>query len=332
MLEKTVRKTRANAKRKALADGRNRSLDETSPNAQGIGGHDVDQVGAAFQNAGRTLSSFTATGDTPKRSNRRNRDNERSSVGLVERERRSDRRPQESHGGAIADSTADENVARPKREQHAVEVGRFATDEIINEPEPFKLDITPDGTFASPAPELSKYKEDYRRTTREGANVYAMIDYPSLYVTSDEYKALASRKDATPEPVKQKMWKQGKVLSKQEAEDFYEPVMVALPQGGEYLDKFLWQSCPQLDERPIWSNLTEIECKAICKLLLRRAQVDPMAATVVRAVVDSADYITVIVALGSRGLETGKAIRERPRVERKKKFSPIRTIGGENAN
>ncbi len=210
-------------------------------------------------------------------------------------------------------------------------MGRLGTNDLITEPEPYKLDPTPDGTFATPAPELSRYKEDYRRTTREGANVYAMIDFPELYVSSEEYKALASKKDAVQEP-KPKMWKQGKVLSKAEAEEFYEPVSVALPQGGEYLDKFLWRSCPQLDERPIWSNLNNIEIKAICRLLMKRAQVDPMAATVVRAIVDSADYITVIVALGSRGLETGKAIRERPRVQRKKNFSVIRTIGDEHAN
>ena len=331
-MEKTARKRGANAKRDELRNGRIRDTSEAGATPTGLSGNDADPLGATFQDARREAGTLTPTGGALVSERRRNRNNQRSTPGLVERERRSDRRPQESDGGAIVDSAADEKPTRQHQQQHAVEVGRFATDEIIDEPTPFKLDITPDGAFAQAVKELSKYKEDYRRTTRDGQNVYAMIDAPELFVSSDTYKQLASRKDAPPEQPKPKMWKQAVVLGAKEAEDLREPLEAGLSDGGGYIDKLLWKSCPQLDERPVWSNLTEIECRAIAKLLLKRGQVDPAAATVVRTIVDSADYATVIMAIGPRVLETGQALRDRPRVQRKQKFSVVRTIGGENAN
>jgi len=167
-----------------------------------------------------------------------------------------------------------------------------------------------------------RFKEDYRRTQREGQNVYVLISDPSQFITGDDYKSLTSRKESevsTNSPSsdsanspKASFFKQG-VLSKEEAEELYEPLVAALGDMFGYADKGLWGLCPQLDERPIWSNTTPREDQALAKMLLKRGQKSPAAALIVRETVNSADYVLVGMMIGPRAIETLQALRERPR-------------------
>lgn len=335
-MEKAERKARANAKREALRDGRTRTLDENGTSASGAGQGSFGNVsiadatpGATFQDARGAAERFTATGEPIKLRHRRDRDHESGAARLIERERGSNRRSEKGDSGAAPNRSADE---KPARGEPAISIGRLGTDETITEPGPIKLDMTPDGTFDTPRIELSPYKEDYRRSTRNGQNVYALIADPEQYITPDAYKALVSNKALSEPRENGGGWfkKPSKVLTKGEAEDLYETLVAAISDDFGYIDQLLWKINPGLDERPIWSNTSPLEDQAIAKMLLKRGQSSPAAAALVRGVVDSSDYVIVGMAILPRVNETVKAIRERPRTARKK-FSMVR-LPDENRN
>lgn len=77
--------------------------------------------------------------------------------------------------------------------------------------------------------------------------------------------------------------------------------------------------CPQLDERPIWSDTTDLEDRALAKLLIARGRKSAPAAALVRTMVDAADYITVGFMLAPRVKLTVEALREAPVRERPKR-------------
>lgn len=171
---------------------------------------------------------------------------------------------------------------------------------------------------------LSPFKEDYRRSTRAGQNVYALIADPEQYVTPEAYKKLASRQDqASTGEGKPKLFKRATVLSATEAEELYEPLLVALDDCYSYMDKALWKINPELDERAIWSNMTQKEMERTARVMLKQGQVSPMWAAAVRGVVDSSDYFAVMMIHLPRANESWPAIRDRPR-SKKKPFSLVR--------
>ena len=93
------------------------------------------------------------------------------------------------------------------------------------------------------------------------------------------------------------------------------------------MDKLLWMRYPDLDELPVWSNTSDLEDQKLAKLLLKRGQKSAGAATVVRAVIDSNDYLVVGMMLAPRAQKTVEIVREHRRVEaaiRKQKLSLFR--------
>ena len=119
----------------------------------------------------------------------------------------------------------------------------------------------------------------------------------------------------------------GKVLSEREAEELLEPLTAALSDGWNYLDKLLWLRCPHLEQRPIWSNMTEVEDKLIAKILIQRGRKSAATATVIRSMVQFADYRQLLIILGPRAWETGKAIHDEPPLPKRKR-SLFRTVEG----
>lgn len=321
------KKTKASALREDLRNGRNRASDSTSEAISGTGESTGGNIsiadatpGTIIQNARGTVEHLTPTGGKPTQRDRRNRDNGRGTEREPGRSGRRDRRSEESHSGTAADTANPETATRSTTSTVAHAIGRLATDVLIDTPGVFRAD-EPESGFAIPTVELSPYKEDYRRTQRltdQGKrDVYALIADANQFITPDAYKQLASKMsvNADAKAAKTQLFN-GTVLSKREAEELYEPLVAALADDFGYIDKALWKLCPQLDERPIWSNTTNLEDQAIAKALLSRGQKSAATAAVVRGVVDSADYIMVGVALGPRIGETVKAIRERPRAAR----------------
>ena len=335
MLSKPERKVRSIAQRKALKDARDGISSPSSPNSSGVGGGD-DHAGRPTVQAARGAPfDLTATGDAPKRRNRGNRDDERVATGEFAGIGIATGQPEKGSRGAAPNSATDATDAGQERHDGSAaakpvaSVGNFYTDVAIETP--LSMDDRSATFDASIPPEKGRYKAEYRRTTRDGTNCYAQITRPELIISNDEYKALPEKSDKqASEPKSVPFYKLGAVLSKREADDAYEPFVAALGDGGIYVDKFLHSACPQLEERPVWGNLTDIECGAIARIILKRAQIDPLTATSVRTVLDSADYATAIMALAPRLMETGRAIRDRPikpKSERKR-FSVIRTTDG----
>jgi len=340
LTEKKTKQQRAAELRENLRNGRNRPPDEPGQAVDGTGETlsrvsepHGEPLGATFQDARGTARHLTPTGGKPAARDRRNRDDKRGTTRQPERVGRSDRRAEESNSGATPDNTAVEH-AEPASQRPTV--GRLEANETISEPSTPKIDLRPDAMLPML---VAHYKEDYRRTQREGQNVYALIDNPAQFITPDEFKQLKTRKESETSTnsvplnsvsTEKPAFFKGGVLSKQEADELYEPLVAALSDGFGYLDKLIWMECPQLDERPIWSNTTTREDQAIAKILLKRGQKSAAAAAAVRTMVDSADYVMVGMLIAPRVRETVQAMRERPAKPRKKKFTLLRTAQHEN--
>lgn len=194
---------------------------------------------------------------------------------------------------------------------------------------PIRID-RPEASFeteqARPVP--SRYKEDYKRTTRNGQNVYALLADGNVFLTPDAYSQLASRKEevtassiscapagttnAAPAKARRNFIPEGRVLSEREAKELYEPLIEAIKDDFHYLDELLWLRCPQLDQRDIWGDVDDEETATLTKLLLKRGQKSPATAAVVRGMIDSHDYVVVGALFVPRIQATVKALREAP--------------------
>lgn len=356
-MDEQIKKTRAAALREELRNGRNgtpnepgNATDEPGQDAGGVSAIDADTLGATFQDARGAAEHFTPTGDPPQQRDRRNRNNQRGTTRQSERPGRRDRRTEKGDSGGTADRTDTQERPgasaneRPGRRG----IGRLETNEVIDEPTDFTPD-EPAGTFEGRAngPVSSGggdyCKEDFTKINPFGKGIaYALKVNKKHRITPEEYDALpASRSASTngkgarseeqpgPGTAPAASFFKGGVLSKQEAEDYYEPLIAALSDSFGYIDRGLWHLCPQLDERPIWSNTTGKEDATIAKMLLKRGQKSPATAAVVRTMIDSADYVVVGMAVLPRIGETVQAMRERPAPApgAKKGFSVFRKAG-----
>ena len=191
---------------------------------------------------------------------------------------------------------------------------------------------------------VQRYKEDYRRTTRNGQKVYCLIDDPESVILADEFKTLPARSligkiqskfsgddtetSVNPSPVqqgKQKkskslfgLGKDGTVLSKREAEELEDPFKAALKDDCKYADQFLWWYSKDASQPQIWSDMDNEEIDTLATVLLKRAQRSAATAAFVRNVVDGADYISTAVILVPRVMKTTTQLSKRPRQPRKR--------------
>lgn len=101
----------------------------------------------------------------------------------------------------------------------------------------------------------------------------------------------------------------GKVLSKQEAKELAEPLVSALTDELNQLDKLIWQFTGDELQQPIWSDISENEMQNLANALLKLGQKSPAVATVTRASVDISDYVVAGAIVGPRFVQTAQIIR-----------------------
>ncbi len=163
------------------------------------------------------------------------------------------------------------------------------------------------------------YKEDYKRTSRQGRKVYVA---GSVTLDADDWKALPSKKQtARKEPARAafseesavRTGRTSHVLSQKEAQELYEPLREAIKSEFHVIDEALWLRCPQIDGRDIWGNVDDDETEALASLLLKRGQRNAATAAVVRGMIDASDYIVVGAMFVPRIQQTVMALRETPK-------------------
>jgi hypothetical protein len=114
----------------------------------------------------------------------------------------------------------------------------------------------------------------------------------------------------------------GRLLSKSEVAEMQETFTAALESDFQALDQYLWhrQMVVGIDtqEQPIWSDLDSEEVEKLTKIMLKWGQRNATAATVVRGVVDSSDYVAVASVFIPRVKSTVDIMRKtrRPRARR----------------
>ena len=106
------------------------------------------------------------------------------------------------------------------------------------------------------------------------------------------------------------------VLSNQEAEQFKDMLPAALEDDFRYLDEYLWsrqahadKNFTEADKKPIWSDVDDDELEALTRLMLKAGKRSPAAAAVVRATVESRDYIVTAAIVGPRVKKTFEIVR-----------------------
>jgi hypothetical protein len=266
----------------------------------------------------------TANNDRAEGSERVDSPNERGAIKEPVGKRSTTGRSGESDSGST-DSSAGGRAA-----------GRLITDDPI--PARKIEDDTPEFTFGADV-SLSKnaqtYKEDYRRSSRAGQKVYALIADPDQFVSPDQFKNLPSRADLStkdspvqPKPPKHQWFKEGKVLSLKEAEELYEPLIAALQSGFEYMDKGIWLYAMSADEDPIWSDMADEEVAVLAQILIKRGQRNAETAAVVRTLVDSDIWIQVGAITVPRAVKTYKLLKGSPRPELRRKQQEARRASG----
>lgn len=318
--------------RSNLKDGRT-SKASTGPGGDGQG--DGRTSGSRIQNTGRGKlraakdNAGTAGSSGPS-------DTRRGSAGeSFERSGRDNGRPGEGDGGPAnhAEGTGSGETRR---------AGRLETNDPI--PDRVVEEETPDYTFGdvvSLAKNPVRYKEDYKRSTRDGQKVYTLQSDTSQWMTPEAFKELPTRDNpvgldgleadsstksspSNPKSQKPQWFKESKVLSVKEAEELFEPLIAALQSGFEYIDRGIWLYCMSSDQLPIWSDLSDKEVKMLASILLKRGQRNPETAAVIRGLVDMEIYIAVGAITIPRAITTFTMLKGSPRPAMRKKQQAAR--------
>lgn len=116
-----------------------------------------------------------------------------------------------------------------------------------------------------------------------------------------------------------KGFKEGKVLTRKEADEIKEAFIDALRDDFKYLDEALWWYSHDSSEPQIWGDLDDEEIEIIARVLLRRGERSPAAATLVRNVIDASDYVNVAVITVPRTIKTMQQLNKRPPKQKKTK-------------
>lgn len=201
----------------------------------------------------------------------------------------------------------------------------------------------PDRFEGTEAPtETQRYREDYKRTNKSKDGhvykAYYLIGEPTVSISPEEWQQLKSRKQEryehakaakeaskaeSAEPRREKrrgifgFGKEGSVLSKSEVNALREPFTAALKDDCKYLDEFLAWYSKDPTEPQIWSDLDDEEIAVLATVFLHRGERNPAAATFVRNVVDSSDYISFAVIVAPRAVKSMQQMGKRPKQPRK---------------
>lgn len=125
-------------------------------------------------------------------------------------------------------------------------------------------------------------------------------------------------------------WQQKGTLSDKEASELEEPLKACLLDFCQYIDEYIWIQTEDTNKMPIWSDADGEDAGAIARVLLRRAKVSPVAATVVRGIIAGDDYFTMAVFLGPRVIETHKRLKNAPKREKQAREPRKLRLANEN--
>jgi hypothetical protein len=117
----------------------------------------------------------------------------------------------------------------------------------------------------------------------------------------------------------------GDTLSKEEAENLYEPFIQSLEDIFDATDKYLWQrqkvAGKETYNAPVWSDFDEQEAARLTKLLFKWGQKNQLVASGIRVATEAGDYIAVGTMFAPRFVKTVEIYREtrKPRASRKER-------------
>lgn len=111
-----------------------------------------------------------------------------------------------------------------------------------------------------------------------------------------------------------------RTLTKQEVNELRDPLIAALTDEFQLLDKMLWQVADDELEQPIWSDMTDAEMEHFVTAMLNIGTRSGTVATIARTAVDTQDYIIAGALVAPRFQATVGLLRE----GRKKKLAKRR--------
>lgn len=102
----------------------------------------------------------------------------------------------------------------------------------------------------------------------------------------------------------------GQRLSKEEVKSLHDPLVSALTDEFEMLDKLLWGYGGDNTQQPIWSDISDNEMEAFVSAFLGLGQKSGTVATMARSAVDISDYVVVGAMLAPRVKKTVSIMRQ----------------------
>lgn len=117
----------------------------------------------------------------------------------------------------------------------------------------------------------------------------------------------------------------GNTLSKEEAENLYEPFIQSLEDIFQATDEWLWtrqkNANRDTQQAPVWSDFDEQEAARLAKVAFRWGQKNKLVASSVRVVTEAGDYIAVGTMFAPRFVKTVEIYREtrKPRAGRRER-------------
>ncbi len=271
------------ALREELRNGR---IDQSSQDPDADDRDDDSAFRAAFQDAGGEVSGPVGNSKQVRSHHKQPASNRRSSKKKPLRVRQPNRRSGENNGRTPGDTAA----ADGKRT-----VGTLETEEPIT----VRDFHTREEAFT---PILEPIEEKPGRGKRKG-----LFSLPGTESQADTKKVgpgtRSAGRSAGPSP-----------LSEAEAAELAEPLLTALQDDFKYLDHYLWfrlRSVKHDDSsQPVWSDVDSEEMEALTRIIMKRAKRYGIVAEGVRALVDSADYITAGAISLPRLKRTAEILRE----------------------
>ena len=114
-------------------------------------------------------------------------------------------------------------------------------------------------------------------------------------------------------------FKENSTLSKEEVKALYDPLCNALIDDFGYVDEYLWHRTGDITQSPIWSDVDREEVESLARIMLRRGERSPAAASMVRAVVNGSDYINAAVIVLPRVIKTADILSKTGKKQKQKR-------------
>ena len=318
MIDEATVKTEATKLREELKRGRQQRSDESrdSGTTEDNGGYDQ-----SIDRASRSgVSVLQRTGTTDGRRTRTVRSDGRSAIrgdgrvqGQPEQSRPGHRRPYEQHPGFITGSTVDATEGT-RRSVDSKVLGNFERQDDV----PTRQFVDPTTLFeqSNPRSEANRKRGPGRPKKQEAETV-------STEIKDTGWRKIVEGKEVIAEPPKFKtsfkdFIPSGRVrspLSESEAKGFAPVLKGALKDYGRYADQYLNSRLSTAGT--IWGNLDADELDNLVSSLLSIGKRNGTVAEGVRLVAHSNDYVTTVMILVPRLMQTTQVLQQAPPRPRK---------------